>query len=234
MHPLNKVRPFARRYRRFFFEWIGSDRYSHLALNALDRKLKKYVDFHGGYFIEAGANDGLTQSNSYWFERFRGWRGLLIEAVPEKAEACRRNRPNATVVQSALVGSDSITSVRINTAGLMAFVASGPQENADEHARLARAMAVQNLAEVNNIEVPAKTLSSILDDLGSPKVDLFSLDVEGFELEVLRGLDLRRHRPTYILLETDNIDAAVEVLGGTYCVIDHLSHHDYLLQTKIY
>ena len=230
MNLRKKARAVAHRWRRPLFELIGSDRYSYLALNELDRKLKKYIDFRDGYFIEAGANDGLTQSNTYWFERFRGWRGLLVEAVPEKAQACRRNRPRATIVQSALVGSDTIRSVQINTADLMAFVAVGSDEDAVERARLARAMAVQNLTQVEKIEVPAKTLSSILDNLESPRVDLFSLDVEGFELEVLKGLDLRRHRPTYILLETDKIDAALEVLGGNYRVLDSLSHHDYLLQ----
>ena len=230
MNLRNKARAVAHRWRRPLFELIGSDRYSHLALNELDRKLKKYIDFRDGYFIEAGANDGLTQSNTYWFEQFRGWRGLLIEAVPEKAQACRRNRPRATIVQSALVALDTIRSVQINTADLMAFVAVGSDEDAVERARLARAMAVQNLTQVVKIEVPAKTLSSILDDLESPMVDLFSLDVEGFELEVLKGLDLRRHRPTYILLETDKIDAALEVLGGNYRVLECLSHHDYLLQ----
>jgi FkbM family methyltransferase len=233
MNLRNKARAVAHRWRRPLFELIGSDRYSHLALNELDRKLKKYIDFRDGYFIEAGANDGLTQSNTYWFEQFRGWRGLLIEAVPEKAQACRRNRPRATIVQSALVASDTIRSVQINTADLMAFVAGHSQDDAEERARLTRAMSVQNLREVKRIDVPAKTLSSILDDLGSPGVDLLSLDVEGFELEVLKGLDLRRHRPAYILLETDKIDAALDVLGGNYCVVDLLSHHDFLLKVVL-
>jgi len=230
MNLLDRARALAHRWRRRFFELIGSDRYSHLALNGLDHQLKKHIGFRDGYFIEAGANDGLTQSNTYWFERFQGWRGLLIEAVPEKAQACRRNRPKATIVQSALVGSDTIRSIQINTADLMAFVADG--SGPEEQARLARAIAVQNLAQVQKIEVPARTLSSILNDLGNPKVDLFSLDVEGFELEVLKGLNLHRHRPTYILLETEKIDAVLSLLGGAYSLVDRLSHHDYLLRSE--
>ena len=45
-----------------------------------------------GFFIEIGAYDGLYLSNSYFFEQL-GWRGLLVEPLPEKAAACRRNRP---------------------------------------------------------------------------------------------------------------------------------------------
>ncbi len=223
------AREFARKFRRRVFEWAGSDRYSRLALNGLDQKLRAYLDFRDGFFIEAGANDGLMQSNTYWFERFRGWRGLLIEAVPEKAAACRRNRPGAVTVQSALVGSKDVRSVRINTADLMAFIPGSFGEE-EEKLRLSTAMAAQKLARIGQIEVPARTLSEILDANGSPRVDLFSLDVEGFETEVLKGLDLSRHRPAYILVETRQIETVIQLLGGNYALLDHLSHHDYLLR----
>src|SRR5580765_5035293 len=111
-----------RRHRRSLHEIFGSDRWSHLALNSLDHKLKKYLDFENGSFIEAGGNDGLTQSNTYWFERFRGWRGLLIEAVPDQAGLCRQNRPRAEVINAALVAEETTKSVRIKAAKLMAFV----------------------------------------------------------------------------------------------------------------
>src|SRR5215469_15752453 len=106
---INLMRELYGRVRRPLFEAFGSDRYSYLALNDLDRKLKKYLDFENGSFIEAGGNDGLSQSNSYWFERFRGWRGLLIEPVPDQARQCRHNRPRAEVINTALVADDATT-----------------------------------------------------------------------------------------------------------------------------
>src|SRR5215469_1772751 len=119
---INLMRELYGRVRRPLFEAFGSDRYSYLALNDLDRKLKKYLDYENGSFIEAGGNDGLLQSNSYWFERFRGWRGLLIEAVPEQAELCRKNRPRAKVENVALVADPGTKSIRIKSARLMAFI----------------------------------------------------------------------------------------------------------------
>lgn len=222
----------ALRLRRPLFEALGSDRYSHLAINDLDRRLCVYLDFRGGTFIEAGANDGLAQSNTYWFERFRGWRGLLIEAVPEKAAACRRNRPKATVIQSALVASDAVKSVRINTADLMAYVEGGFSDPAQENIHLGYAKEHYDPATIAQIEVPARTLSSILDEQRMNRIDLFSLDVEGFEAEVLKGLDLSRHRPRYILVETKQIDHIMAILGGVYERASLLSHHDHLLRSK--
>jgi len=219
-----------RRRRRPLYEAFGSDRWSHLALNNLDLKLKKYLDFENGTFIEAGANDGLSQSNTYWFERFRGWRGILVEPVPDQAELCRKNRPNAELIHAALVADPSTTSVHIKAARLMAFI-PGTRPRAEEDAHLETAIEVQQLAEVPEIEVPAVTLASILDARPGRKVDFLSLDVEGYEIPVLQGMAPERNRPNLILVETKNLAGVLEALKGNYRTIDQLSHHDYLLRT---
>jgi FkbM family methyltransferase len=229
--PVDFLRKTWRRHRRPLYEFFGSDRWSHLALNDLDHKMKKYLDFENGTFIEAGGNDGLSQSNSYWFERFRGWRGILVEPVPDQAELCRRNRPQAEVINAALVADPSITSVRIKAARLMAFI-PGTRSQAEEEAHLELAVEVQQLAEVSEIEVPAVTLASILDAHPGRKVDFLSLDVEGYEIPVLEGMAPERNRPKLILVETKNLEGALDALKGHYQAIDQLSYHDYLLRAN--
>ena len=228
---IGRARTLWRRWRRPLHEIAGSDRWSHLALNELDRKLKKYLDFEGGFFIEAGGNDGLSQSNTYWFERFRGWRGILVEAVPDQARLCRKNRPRADVINTALVADASTRSVRIKAARLMAFI-PGTRSAAEEEIHLRNAIEVQHLVEVPEIEVPATTLSAILEARGNPKVDFFSLDVEGYEIPVLQGMDVNRHRPRLILVETKDLDGVLQALKGHYRPIDQLSHHDHLLEAR--
>ncbi len=57
--------------------------------------------------------------------------------------------------------------------------------------------------EVIEREVPLRKLSDVLDEHAKGKaIDFLKIDVEGTELSVLRGLDLRRHRPKIILLES--------------------------------
>lgn len=232
MSLLAAVKARLRPLRRPVFEALGSDRYSRLAINGLDRKLEKYLGKRNGFFIECGANDGLRQSNSYWFERFRGWRGLLIEAVPENAARCRRNRPRSITVSAALVASEVITSVRIRTADLMAHV-SGSFATAEEEARHhANALDVQELGRIDEIEVPATTLDRVWRQQGLGEVDLFSLDVEGFELDVLKGMNVARNRPRFILVETKKPDEVLAVLEGHYDLVDQFSQHDYLLKRR--
>jgi len=50
-------------------------------------------------------------------------------------------------------------------------------------------------------DVLGRELSLLLDELNITDVDFWSLDVEGFELPVLKGLDFERHRPKFILIE---------------------------------
>ncbi|HEV2761676.1 MAG TPA: FkbM family methyltransferase, partial [Pyrinomonadaceae bacterium] len=80
--------------------------------------------------------------------------------------------------------------------------------------------------------VPARTLTSVLDEAGAPAVDFLSLDVEGFELGVLRGLDFDRHEPAAMLIECQTAearDAVNEYLARRgYALEAKLTRHDYL------
>ncbi len=91
--------------RRRAFEAVGSARYSRPGHDRIDAKLERHLPATG-VFVEAGANDGYTWSNTYFLERWRGWSGVLIEGIPVLSEECRRHRPRAAVFNCALVEPD--------------------------------------------------------------------------------------------------------------------------------
>jgi FkbM family methyltransferase len=184
------------RIRRAAAEAVGDERLSHPALHQLDAKLDAIIDCDGGFFVEAGANDGFTQSNTYWLERFRAWRGILVEPMPDLAAQARLSRPASTVVECALVSAnDARTSVRMHFGDLMSIVDGARAED------WPAAGTVLGWRDPHELDVDARTLSSLLDEHGAPEVDLLSLDVEGFEAPALCGLDLDRHAPRYVLVE---------------------------------
>jgi FkbM family methyltransferase len=221
------------RARRRNAETRGSDRLSRPALHDMERKLDAAIDRDGGFFVEAGAADGFTQSNTYWLERFRGWRGILIEPIPTLVAECRLERPEATIVQAALVAADyDGETVRMGFGDLMSSVHGIRGDTAAEREWL-QAGLVLGWRDHYETDVPARTLSSILDEYSILEVDLLSLDVEGFEPQALRGLDLSRHAPRWIVVEALKINqgrsAAVEaVLGDRYVLEAQISPLDLL------
>lgn len=64
----------------------------YFGLEELDRKLEKYLNYNNGFFIELGSNDGVEQSNTYYFEKYKNWSGILIEPILHKYLDCKKNR----------------------------------------------------------------------------------------------------------------------------------------------
>ena len=217
----------ARRRRR---EARGDYCASYPALHDMDHQLERYLPEQGGFFVEAGGNDGYTQSNTYVFERRHGWHGVLVEPVPELARACALERPGSRVVRAALVATGfSDREVSLRFGGLMTVVVGG-READDEW--VAAAHTVGQEEPPHELRAPARTLSSILDEMRAPEVDLLSLDVEGYEAQALAGLDLERHAPRFVLVEMRDTEAdrgpIDAILGERYIDIDALSPFDIL------
>ncbi len=206
-------------------------RSSQPSLNNLDQKLQKYLDFEGGFFIEAGANDGYTQSNTYYLEKKRAWTGVLVEGIPALFDKCRSERENAAVFNFALVSEEfNEPFITMHFADLMSTVDSsfGTVEETKQH--INRGIEVQHLDSTYSVEVPTSTLSSVLDLHGETnQIDFLSLDVEGYELSVLEGIDFDRHRPTYILVEARKLDLVDKhLVKNGYRMVEQMTYHDYL------
>jgi FkbM family methyltransferase len=177
---------------------------SRPALNGLDRKLEAWLPKGPGFFVEAGANDGYQQSNTYYFEKLRGWRGVLVEPVPWLAAECARNRRASRVFPCALVPfGHAGAAISLDYSGLTSNVEGAFADEGRRRGHQAHGLAVQPGLVARSLEVPARTLQAVLEEAGAPEeFDLLSLDVEGFEPGVLDGLDLKRFRPQFILIET--------------------------------
>lgn len=140
-----------------------------------------------GFFVEVGASHPIEGSQSWHLEQ-RGWCGILVEPLPKVAERLRELR-------SAKVFAAACSSPK-NAGQLLPFHVAGPLSSLDRDA-----MAPGSSPE-EVIQVPVTTLDDILADGGAPQpLDFLSVDVEGHEIEVLRGFNFARWQPRLILLE---------------------------------
>lgn len=201
----------------------------YFGLNGLDLALEKYVDFDNGFFVELGGADGITQSNSYHFELLRSWKGVLVEPYPEDFIKCLKRRgAKSKVFCAACVPFDfEDRFVEMRYKHLRTVSAS---------LELDLPGSVEEFVGANALSFGAiaRTLDDILEEASAPKeIDFLSLDVEGAEKEVLRGVDFNKYKFAFMLIECRDIDRLKAFLAPFgYSVIDKLSHHDYLFQHK--
>lgn len=156
---------------RFYLRLEG--RRPSFGLSGLDRQILDYLGGkQSGYFVELGANNGVSQSNTLLLETFWGGRGTLIEPVGEtflqliRHRSAKRNH----LVQAACVSFEFADStVKIATSGLMSAPIGVDSDVHDpvEHAK-SGLKHTPGRDKITIEEVPARTLAGILDSAKAP------------------------------------------------------------------
>jgi len=206
---------------------------NYYSLNELDKKLRKRISKRSGFYVEIGANDGVNQSNTLHFEKALGWKGVLIEPIPHRFLECKKNRSKEnTFFCNACVSDDYKNEfVKIIYSNLMSVA---PELDLDLERPYEHAATGHQFLDEHEVTFTfgaiAKTLTSILVEANAPRfIDLFSLDVEGAELEVLKGVDFDHYTFGHLLVESRNINRLERFLNQKgYRLVEPLSVHDYL------
>jgi FkbM family methyltransferase len=160
----------------------------------LENPLKEEFFGHArtGYFVEVGANDPEQWSQTFHLERL-GWSGIVVEPQPELAAALRERRRAKVCAVACSSPENAGKSMTLHLAGI--------------HSSFDPLLKVAAVRPAGTIDVPLTTLDRILSDSGAPApLDFLAIDVEGHEIEVLRGFDFARWRPRLLLVEDIVLD----------------------------
>jgi len=177
-----------------------------------------FRDVPSGVFVEVGALDGHRCSISYVFEAM-GWTGLLAEPIPELHALCVKNRPHARVIQAALGPPGSTGTTEFVVPLDPEFQPSAYREHEGMGTEHVRAMKAAR-AQTRRVTVPMSSADAELARAGFSHVDFAVIDVEGGELELLRGFDLARYRPRVLIIEDNS-------LGNDVRVVEHMNQAGY-------
>lgn len=151
-----------------------------------------------GLCIEVGANNGVDDSNSFFFEQI-GWKCILVEPNPHLCKMIREKR-NSLLYECA-------ASNQVNTTIL--HVVDGA-ERSDGLSTISNESSVHDKIKshgftTRQVEVNTMTLDDILADAKiNIDIDFISIDVEGHEYEVLKGFSIEKWEPTIILVEDNS------------------------------
>lgn len=136
-------------------------------------------DKRNGFFVEFGATDGKTISNTLLLERDFDWTGILAEPNPVYHKELVANRPTAYIYHKCVfTESGSTVDFLCVDAPDISTIAGFGQD--DEHA-----VSRQNS---NKISVETITLYDLLEECRAPKlIDYLSIDTEGSEFDILKA-----------------------------------------------
>lgn len=152
----------------------------------IDKFVAHFFGQHNGVFLETGSSHPTDQNNTYLLEQ-RGWSGLLVEPRDEHNSDYAKLRPNSIVENYALVGKD--------------FKDETIKCYSHEWDHCYSVTGIWGKNE-SSIEWKVITLDKLLKKYEMRSVDFFSLDVEGYEHEVLDGIDFEYTKFGLIVIES--------------------------------
>ena len=188
-----------------------------------------FKEKNNGFYLDIGAHDGITLSNTYFFEKL-GWDGVCIEPIPDVFTKLKSNR-NCKLFNCVLSnkkGTENFLVLEGYTEML-----SGILENYDP----AHLIRIDNELRMMGGSKKVITSESLtFDDLQLPNIiDFVSLDVEGSEMKILETIDFNKYHINIISIEVnhgaDEITNFIESknfekIGSLGC--------DFIFKNKIY
>lgn len=194
-----------RRFARHCFSQEGED----MILRRMFGKRRE------GFFVDVGAHHPFRYSNTYLFYK-KGWRGINIDATPGSMRAFTKYRPadiNLELAVSRTPGE--LCFYLFNDHAYNTFDADVAEKSRQAGATL--------LAKTKIASIPLK---DILDKhlTGGKKIDFLSVDVEGFDLEVLKSNDWTLYKPEYVLVECLSTPLPDIFKDSTYIYLNSLGY----------
>lgn len=215
---------------RKVFKNIAAARYARRVLRNAKCRQRGYYAQHGedrfilskfkdaGFYIDVGANDPHFGSNTFLLYK-AGWRGITIDPIRSLVELHRRYRPRDIQVNAGISDADG---------GFQKFFEMESHPLSTFDARVAEGYVEGGATRIKAAyDVAIRSLGELISEHGIEQVDLISIDVEGFELQALKGFCWEKLKPKMLMIEMDDyfgglsrdaeeVTRFVEALGYTH------------------
>lgn len=178
-----------------------------------------------GTFVECGAYDGLVESSCKFFEETLGWTGYNLEPSPPNFRALQRNRPRSRNLPIGLSNQDGRASFMH---AISPVHGEGFGNGSIQHTS-AHLEALKNEGcTFERYEIEVMRWDSFVKREGVTHVDLFVLDVEGHEMQVIEGMHGCPVLPDILCIEVghlsfDEVRSALARLGYVYDIGSHVN-----------
>ena len=157
-----------------------------------------------GFFVEFGATDGITLSNTYLFEQYCNWTGILAEPLPIWHNDLIKNRK--CIIDKRCVFSESNLEKKfVNTYESPEL--SGLEDELKDYSSLDIDFNAETRKKKEIITVKTVSLEDLLKEHQAPsKIDYLSIDTEGSEFTILKNFNFKLYEISIITIEHNFID----------------------------
>ena len=178
------------------------------------------IDIKDIFYLEIGANQPIKLSNTYYFYE-NGASGALVEANPKLIPWLKFVRPRDRVIHKAIVANrtDSVN-FYISNYDTMSSTDYEAFQNEKKSGVYPEDMDV-----VEEVIVPAEHINDLFETIGRD-IDIFSIDIEGSDYDVIRAIDFQKYRPKFIILEKRDLE-------NEFCMYMQSAGYKFVLSTDI-
>jgi FkbM family methyltransferase len=159
-------------------------------------------------FLDIGAHDGVSISNTYFLEKQRNWNGICVEAQPLEFQKLKSNR-NCICVNVAVSDYNGETDF-ICVEGYANMLSGISADYNPSHMHRIENEVKTYGGTINTIKVPVKTLQSILDEHNIQKIDFCSIDTEGSEFNIIKSIDFDKTEIKVFIIENNYRENTIE------------------------
>jgi len=175
--------------------WLSKTWFHHYSQYGEDVPTWVYLaPIKNGFFVDVGCFHPKKYSNTYrWYKR--GWRGVNIDLDPIKIEAFNMARPGDVNLVCAISREGQGEMRDCYSFGRYSLISTLSREFAEQQIATGKKCTVH--------QIPVATLDFVLDGtrFAGRKIDLLTVDAEGYDLEILQSLSFERYSPGLILVE---------------------------------
>jgi FkbM family methyltransferase len=201
----------------------------------IDKSLMKIIKKKKGFYLEVGAYNGISESISLRFEKDLKWSGLLIEPNPLHFKYLKKNRSKNICLNRICLSKEYLNKkLFIKNLNLMSYVVDDKNKLyfKDYPIRRINNMAKEaKLGNFKNYECKIEMLENIFKRHNIKIVDLAIIDVEGSELELLKGVNFRKIKINYFCIESYNFEKLKKfMIKKNYKFVTKLHREDYVFK----
>jgi len=154
-----------------------------------------------GTFIDIGANDGVSLSNTYYLEKELGWSGICFEPIPAIFEKLDKAR-TCIKINAGIADKKSVE--RFTFVDGPSHMLSGMTKDYDpRHAQRVQHEIKTLGGKIVEVDVQCLVLNDVLEEFKIYDIDYLSIDTEGNEFKIIQTIDFNKFNIKVMTIENN-------------------------------